>query len=56
MSFMPSMWNEERIGRAPSVLVVLSDSFVELVGFCLSKTLRCGKHMRAQNEMSWLDL
>ena len=37
-------------------MVVISDSYIELTSFYLSKTLRCGKQMRIHKEMSWLTL
>jgi hypothetical protein len=56
MSFMPSMWKNQSTERAPNVLVVFSDSSLELANLCMGKTLKCGKHMRTQKEMSGLNL
>ena len=56
IEFPTSMWNIQRIGRAHGVLLVLNDPSLELIDFCLGKTLRCGKQTRTHKEMSWLNV
>lgn len=46
LSFMPSMWNKQKTGRATNAQVLLSDSALELVGLWPDNTLTSGMQMR----------